>query len=288
MPTTKVERTFYADGQLQSEVTLVNGLPNGFTRRWYPNGFLAEEVSVKDGTWDGISKRWNDKGELIGTFVVRNGTGIVKLWYDNGVLQGEISCVDGKFTGRQRAWFEDGELVTDLFWIRGRKVSRKKYLEACKTDPSLPRYDNEPKVQTWEQEMEHVAKPEKRRPPNPGLVEAALRRLQEFLADPTRCEARKWLKETGRGKIRTLGEIPDLAESLALIEEAYGAGVAEVLVVKIKSDDRMENSGTLVVRLPKATRKRKKALDWCNEQNGYQGFDPEGDEGQEWVVVSLD
>jgi hypothetical protein len=50
----------------------------------------------------------------------------------------------------------------------------------------------------------------------------------------------------------------------------------------------MENTGTLVVRLPKAIKKRKKALDWCNEQNGNQGFDPESDEGQEWAVVRLD
>lgn len=288
MPATKVERSFYPNGQLRSEVTLVNGLPNGFTRRWYPNGVLAEELSVKGGTFEGISKRWNDKGELLGTFEVRNGTGLYKLWYDSGILQGEISYVNGNFTGRQRAWFEDRELVTEVFWIRGRKVSRKKYLEACKTDSSLPRYDDEPKVQTWEQKMARLSKSKKKRPANPRLEEAALRLLQELLSDPTRCEARKWLGETGQGKIRTLGEIPDLAESLALIEEAYGAGVAEVLVVKIEGDDRMENTGTLVVRLPKAIRKRKEALGWCNEQNGYQGFDPEGDEGQEWVVVRLD
>jgi len=86
-----------------------------------------------------------------------------------------------------------------------------------------------------------------------------------------------------------LGEIPDLAESLVLVEEAYDAGASEVFVVKIeKYDHRMENSGTLVVRLPKTAKRRKKALEWCNEQNGYQGFDPEDDEGQEWVVVSLD
>ncbi|HVM60651.1 MAG TPA: toxin-antitoxin system YwqK family antitoxin [Verrucomicrobiae bacterium] len=288
MPATKVERSFYPNGQLRVEVTLVNGLPNGCTRRWHPNGVLAEELSVRDGIFEGTSKRWNDKGELVGSFQVHGGTGIVKSWYDNGVLQGEVSYVDGKFTGRQRAWFEDGKLVTEVFWIRGRQVSRKRYLAVCETDSSLPRYDNEPRVETWEQEMKRLAKPRKRRATNPKLAEASARHLQELLADPATCEAREWLKVAPHGKTRTLGEIPNPDESLALVEEAYSAGAAKVLVVKIGGDGGMENSGTLVVRLPKSDNKRRQALDWCNEQNGWQGFDPEDDEGQRWVIVRLD
>ena len=44
----------------------------------------------------------------------------------------------------------------------------------------------------------------------------------------------------------------------------------------------------LLAKLPASGKKRKSALAWCNEQNGFQGFDPEDDIEQEWMVVQLD
>jgi len=68
------------------------------------------------------------------------GTGVVKLWYDNGVVSSEISMVRGLPTGRQRAWDETGAKVAEVYWIKGKRVSRKKYSEARKTDAGLPEY----------------------------------------------------------------------------------------------------------------------------------------------------
>ena len=64
----------------------------------------------------------------------------MKQWYDNGCLSSEVSVVKGLITGRQKTWYEDGEPVPDAYWIRGKRVSRKKYFEACKTDSELPQY----------------------------------------------------------------------------------------------------------------------------------------------------
>jgi antitoxin component YwqK of YwqJK toxin-antitoxin module len=47
-------------------------------------------------------------------------------------------------TGRQKCWDENGDFVVEAYWIKGKKVSRKRYLEACKTDSELPQYP-EPK-----------------------------------------------------------------------------------------------------------------------------------------------
>ncbi len=289
MPTTRVEQSFYPNGKLESEVTFVGALPNG-TRRWHPNGVLAEELAVNNGSMDGVSKQWNDKGELLGSFEMRNGTGVWCRWNSDGTLDSEASYVHGYLTGRIRVWTSDGGLFSESFWLRGRKVSRKKYLEACKADPSLPNYENEPKVVSWETKMKRLAT-KKQRPTTepPAVVASPNRLLEKFLTDPTRREARGWLMEAAGSEARNLGEIPSWKESLALVEEAYAESVAELFVVKVTDyGEGLQNTGTLLARLPVEGRKRKKALAWCNEQNDFQGFDPESDEGQEWVVVQLD
>jgi hypothetical protein len=289
MPVVRVQQSFYPSGQIESEVTLVGGLPNGFTRFWHPNGVLAQELAVKDGRPEGISRHWNEKGEEVGSFEIRNGTGVMKTWHPNGTLQGELTYVDGEWTGRQRVWFEDGEFAAQVFWLRGRKVSRKKYLEACKADPTLPNYENEPKVKSWETKMKKLAQRKGSTPAHPESTTATDCLLEEFLNDPTKREARGWLMEAVESETRTLGEIPSWRESLALVEEAHAEGVEELCVVKVADDgDGLQNTGILLARLPAKGRKRKTALAWCNEQNGFQGFDPEDDRGQDWISVQLD
>lgn len=218
---------------------------------------------------------------------MRNGTGVFQRWYENGVLSGEISFVNGEMTGRQRCWFEDGELVTSVFWIRGRRVSKKKYKEACAEDSSLPRYDNEPVVQWWEEKMKGLqSRKRKAAPP----VDEDISKLIEpaFFNDPTKEEARAWLHGANQ-KIRTLGEISSAEESLALVDEAYSEKVEELFVVKVqRGDDGLENTGTLLARLPADPKKRKRAVGWCNQQNEFQGFDLEDDHGQVWMIVQLD
>ena len=73
-----------------------------------------------------------------------HGSGIAKMWYANGVQSGELPVSKGLLNGCQKTWYEDGKSVPDNYFIRGKKVSRKKYFEVCMTDPELPRYP-EPK-----------------------------------------------------------------------------------------------------------------------------------------------
>ncbi|HEY9510189.1 MAG TPA: toxin-antitoxin system YwqK family antitoxin [Verrucomicrobiae bacterium] len=287
MPIRKTERAYHPNGQLRWEGTFVDGIPDGVQRCWYENGVLSDECCLKNGHYDGVVKHWNKNGELVGTFEMRNGTGVFKKWYDNGVLSGEISFVNGEMTGRQRCWFEDGELVTSVFWIRGRRVSKKKYKEACIEDPSLPRYDNEPAEQSWETKMKRLqSRRRKNTLPTKSEIPQAI--APELLHDPTKKEARAWLNGTNQ-KIRTLGEISSQEESLALVDEAYSEKVGELFVIKVqRGDDGLENSGLLLAKLPTNLKKRKRAIAWCNQQNEFQGFEPEEDQGQEWIVVQLD
>jgi antitoxin component YwqK of YwqJK toxin-antitoxin module len=76
MPTTKTERSYHPNGQLEWEGTFVDGSPHGIQRRWYPNGVLSDETPIQNGTYEGVGKHWNDKGELVGTWEVNAGTGV--------------------------------------------------------------------------------------------------------------------------------------------------------------------------------------------------------------------
>jgi len=96
---------------------------------------------MRDGTYDGVCRQWNDQGELLGSYEMTGGTGTVKKWYENGYLEWEISYVNGMQSGRIRMWSEQGDLIIEGFMLDSRRVSRTKYLDACKVDLSLPHYE---------------------------------------------------------------------------------------------------------------------------------------------------
>lgn len=118
----------------------MNGRTHGLKRDYHPNGQLAAEISYKNGLQHGTAKIWAADGRFLGEYALEHGTGLGKVWYDNGDLHSEVFLLKGLPTGRQKAWYEDGVSVPDTYWIRGKKVSRKKYFEACKIDSELPRY----------------------------------------------------------------------------------------------------------------------------------------------------
>ena len=140
----EIEQRFHPNGQLESETPTVNGRIHGLQRIWHPNGQLECEATYENGIKNGVVKKWAPDGRFLGEYVMDHGSGIVKMWHANGVQTGEIPLLKGLPNGCQKTWYEDGKAVPDNYFIRGKKVSRKKYFEVCKTDLELPRYP-EPK-----------------------------------------------------------------------------------------------------------------------------------------------
>jgi len=278
----KVKRTYYPDGSIESEVTLVDGLPEGVSRFWHPNGILASELPVRHGIPEGVGKQWNEKGELLGTFEIKDGTGIERHWHPNGTLMGETPWLHGKVTGRERAYFEDGELAGDMYWLDNEKVSRKRYMEACKHNPELPRYDEpEPLTQRPERKKKAPA------PPAGPTLPSDEFELQ-LLAGPAVREALAWLQET-REPSRSLGEATGQDESIRFVNELYALGAVTVHAVEIDgAPTEDQNTGKLVIELPQEQGKRDKLLDYCGELAIELGFDPEPDVGQRYLFLMLD
>jgi MORN repeat variant len=278
----KVERSYHEDGSLRSEVTLVDGLPHGVTRHWHPKGVLASEIPITHGVVDGIVKQWNQKGELLGSYEMKKGTGVIRQWYENGQLQGEISMIDNDLTGRQLGFTEDGELIVELYRIRGKEVSRKRYMAACQKNPALPQYEElkVPRVR-W-------PKPKKSaKGASPGMVVDDAIPLG-LLKESNAREALSWLEESCEPS-RSLGEATSQEDSIRLVKKLYELGAVRVHAVKIDGrPEEDQNSGKIVVELPQDSKQRKRLLKVAGKLGEKLGFEAEPDMGQRYTLIMLD
>src|SRR5690349_18987332 len=123
MTRTKVERTFFPNGQLEWEATIKDGKPAGMVRHWYENGNLKRECPCDEhGLEHGIVRDWDKDGKLLNESEWHHGTGVSKSWFENGQVESESDYVRGKLSGRMRMWWEDGSLMSTTYYIRDRKV----------------------------------------------------------------------------------------------------------------------------------------------------------------------
>jgi hypothetical protein len=162
-------REWDEDGRLEFESALRAGVRHGHEYRFYPNGQLLDKETYRDGRLHGVGRQWAEDGTLLVNWKMVGGTGL-DLWCDNltGTLaeehhwprEGELGYkrewnadertvrqeyfyVLGKgYHGVWREWNGRGGLRRGFprFYIHGRKVTRRQYLEACEADPSLPPY----------------------------------------------------------------------------------------------------------------------------------------------------
>lgn len=271
MARAKVERTFYPNGQLKWEARIKNEKPVGMVRHWYENGALERECPYDDdGREHGIVRDWNKEGKLLSECKWEHGTGISKSWFENGSLESETFYVGGKQCGRSRIWWEDGGLMSETYYINDREVSKKKYDEACKTNPALPRYDDD------ELGPECVVPPVKYKKREAPASEWERNKhdafINKFLCQPNRGEARQWLAGDDS---RNIGEMTP-EESREFIEEGYKAGATKILAVEIDGN----TTNCLIVYLPAVGPKRKKVFEWNGQSAQKSGFDPYEDWGQ--------
>jgi len=68
----------------------------------------------------------------------------------------------------------------------------------------------------------------------------------------------------------------------------YRLGARRVWAVEIDREDEFENTGKLVLQLPKLPAKRKGLFAWAAQRARRTGHEPYMDEGQEYVFVMLD
>ncbi|HEX4008297.1 MAG TPA: hypothetical protein VHX60_19145 [Acidobacteriaceae bacterium] len=173
-------RFFHPTGELQFEYPLKNGVWHGTVYRADDPGMLTSAEPFRNGLAHGTARQWSPQGNLLGTYTMRGGCG-VDLWWQcahqgdkfvylaearylkDGQLHGfewwltrdQRGVLDERhfwrdqLHGIERAWNSSGRLRRGYprYWASGQRVTRRKYLRACETDPNLPRFreiDNQP------------------------------------------------------------------------------------------------------------------------------------------------
>ena len=280
----QVQKFFHPNGTLRTEIHLRDGRPHGVRRAWHPNGVLAAEVPCEYGRQHGVSKFWNEKGEFLGQFELRYGTGVVKMWFDNGRLKSECHMKEGNPHGRLRGWDENGDLITEGFWCDARHVSKKKYVELCAKDETLPRYEELSVTGAKEIKRRHRGE----RIPKKAECEQHGRSVEKLLASENH-EALEWLKGSPPNVVRTVGPVSTTEGSITLIEEAYSAGARRVFVVELSpATDGRQSTDKLLVMMPEKIEDRERVLAWSNELAEDDGYSPDADWGQEYLIVWFD
>ena len=164
------------------------------------------------------------------------------------------------------------------YYNMDKKVSRKKYLEACKINPTLPRYEDDALESA---ELEIVGTYQKRDEPISEFDRQKHQNfINEFLRKPNYEEARQWL---AGDENRFIGEMTPEA-SREWIGEGYQAGAIKILAVDIADD----TTNCLIVELPPKGKKRERVFRWSNQRAQSDGFDPDLDWGQNELFVFFD
>ena len=163
-------RFFDENGFVEMEYGVKDGRENGNHYEWF-SGKLVFFQKIKNGLADGTAKQWSsDTGNLIGSFKMKNGTGIDLWWQEwstkphlseaiflnKGIPHGfewslniteksvywEQHWFNGEWHGITRSWKNSRSLDKGYpkFFIRNKQVSKPKYLKACENDPTLPKY----------------------------------------------------------------------------------------------------------------------------------------------------
>jgi hypothetical protein len=275
------KKIYYPNGKLKAELSLKKGIPHGLYRDWFEDGVLASELNFKNGIPDGISRYWDENGNLLIENNIINGTGVQKSWEPVTRLWAEQSWIDGMCTGRCRVSEEDGTVVKDEYWIKNRQVSRKKYIQMCELDETLPRYDDLVK------DKKTTRKPKKEAFSGGSYFDYEAY-YNKLFSEHQMVDALQWLIEPDVPE-RTLGECTRPEDSVELVKDFYILGAVKVWTFDIDgAPDEEQNSGKLVIQLPEDSRKRKKILEKCNGIATVKGFDAESDYGQKYTFVMLD
>jgi len=101
------------DGKKRSGTEYVEGREQGRIVSWHPNGRIKTEGSAVNGLLDGEFRQYSQSGQLLGTYVMTQGTGTLKKWREDGTLQSEAVYTAGKSNGLRRQWYSNGQKMSE-------------------------------------------------------------------------------------------------------------------------------------------------------------------------------
>ncbi|GAB4286791.1 MAG: hypothetical protein Kow0098_02440 [Ignavibacteriaceae bacterium] len=94
----RVEREYYENDTLKSEITFENGIRNGQAKFYYENGNLKAEMNYVNGKIEGLVRYYSGAGKLSEMFTIENGKreGPTTIFDENGNYLEDIMFDEGK------------------------------------------------------------------------------------------------------------------------------------------------------------------------------------------------
>lgn len=134
----------WIEGRLVCEARWRCGREHGIIRQWDRNGKLLGTYRMRDGT--GVDLSRDDDGFLAEEYHMRKGLrhGIERWWNgDDKTVYLEAHWHNGCIHGIEREWDEKGKLKKGYprFYIKGKHVSKSEYLKQSLRSRTLPRFD---------------------------------------------------------------------------------------------------------------------------------------------------
>lgn len=123
-----IKKTHYVNGNLESEVRIVNGKMNGPCKGYYEDGKLKNEMNYRDDKMEGIVRQYYPNGSLEweANYVNGNYQGVYKAYSKSGTLVKEGNYKDGECHGIYKWYNEDGSLKKEINYKNGEKVGDSK------------------------------------------------------------------------------------------------------------------------------------------------------------------
>jgi len=103
---------YYCNGKNKSDVSFVNGRPDGYAILYYENGNIKEEGDWKNNKWVGNYKLYYENGQVQHDFIYNKSgkrEGHSVYFYDNGQVAVEGNFLNGKEAGLFKEYYENGD-----------------------------------------------------------------------------------------------------------------------------------------------------------------------------------
>ena len=114
----QVEKNYYSNGILESEIRYKKGKPDGVAVWYYQSGKKSMEITYKDGLKEGIMLRFSRSGAKESVENYKNDSlhGISLGYNENGILISETLYENGKKNGEVKQYHTDGSLFLAGFY----------------------------------------------------------------------------------------------------------------------------------------------------------------------------
>ena len=114
----RVEKNYYPDGILESEIPYKNGKIDGVARWYYLSERVSLEINYKEGLKEGVMLRFSRSGKRESVENYKNDSlhGVSLKYNEEGILVSETLYENGKKNGETKQYFNDGTLFVTGFY----------------------------------------------------------------------------------------------------------------------------------------------------------------------------